>query len=113
MHYDNGFELLIEVVFYMSPQLGGIAPKSQDNVIPLCLGEGESRPHFHLRSLSIICELVLMRDKTVHINNLTGEYIMEMSNLKHPQYYMTSFELDFRIFELQPKNDQLSIIFTP
>ena len=40
MHYENGFELLIEVVFYMIHQLVGLGPKSQEFVIPFLLGEG-------------------------------------------------------------------------
>ena len=54
-----------------------------------------------------------MKDQTGYINNLTGNYIREMSNLKHLQPYMTSFELDFRKFECQSQSDQLSIILTP
>ena len=40
MHYDNGFEIFIAVIFNMSPQLGGLWPKAQDLVIQFCLGEG-------------------------------------------------------------------------
>ena len=40
MYCDNGFELLIVVVFFISPQLGGLVPKSQDLVIPFNPGEG-------------------------------------------------------------------------
>ena len=39
MHNDNGFYLLISVVFAMSPQLGGLGTKYQDLVIPFFLGE--------------------------------------------------------------------------
>ena len=38
---------------------------------------------------------------------------MELSNLKNLERYMTSFELNFRIFELQSQSNQLFIIFTP
>ena len=96
----------------MSPQLGGLGPKSQDLVIPFRLGEGEPLPYFHLRALAIRSELVLMRYKTGHINNLRGKYITELSNMKYVQLCMTSFELDFRRFERQPQSKQLSIIFT-
>ena len=113
MHYDNGFETLIVVAFAIIPQLGGLGPKSQDLVIPFRLGEGEPLPYFHLRALAIRSELVLMRYKTGHINNLTWKYIMEISNLKHLQCYMTSFELYFRWFERHPQSNQLSIIFIP
>ena len=75
----------------MISQLGVIGPKSQDLVIPFCLGEGEYLPDFHLIALDIISELVFMRDKPVHINNLTVKYIMELSNMKHLKCYMTSF----------------------
>ena len=76
MRYDNGFELLIANFFNMSPQLGGLGPKSQDLLIPFCLGEGESLTYFHLRALEIKSELILMKDETGQINNLTGKYIM-------------------------------------
>ena len=36
---------------------------------------------------------------------------MELSKLKHIQRYMTSFAIDFRRFEFQPKINQLSSIF--
>ena len=78
MHYDNGFEILIAVVFSMSPQLGVLGPKAQDLVIPLCLGEGEYLPDFHFRALTIRIETVLMRYQTVQINKITGKYIMEL-----------------------------------
>ena len=57
MHNNSGFDLLIAIVFDMSPQLGGLGPKSQDLVIPFSLVEGETLPYFHLRGLKIISEL--------------------------------------------------------
>ena len=57
MHYENGFELLIAVVFAMIPQLGVLGHKAQDIVIPFCLGEVEPLPDFHLRDLTIIGEI--------------------------------------------------------
>ena len=83
--YNNGFKPLITVVFYMSPQLVGLGPKTQDLVIPFLLGEGETLPDFYLRDLASLSELVLLRYPTVRINNFTGKYIMELSNLKHIQ----------------------------
>ena len=38
---------------------------------------------------------------------------MELSNLKHLQRYMNSFEIDFKRFERKPQSDQRSIILTP
>ena len=93
MHYDNGFELLIVVVFIMIPQRGGLGPKSQDLVTPFHIGEGQPLSGFHLRALAIRSEIVLMRYQTGHTNKLTGKYTTEMSKLKHLQRYMTSFEL--------------------
>ena len=113
MRHVNGFELLIAVVFNMIPQLGVLGPKSQELLIPSCLGEGESLTYFHLRALAIKIELILMRDEICHINNLTVKYIMEILKLKDLQRYMTSFELNFGKFERQPQRDQLSIIFRP
>ena len=71
MYYEDGFELLIAVVFSVIPQLGGHEPKSQYLVMTLRLGEGEPLPDFHPKDLAIISELVFMRDQTKHINNLT------------------------------------------
>ena len=48
MYYHNGFEIIITVVFSMIPQLGGLAPKDKDLVIPFLLGEGEPLTYFHL-----------------------------------------------------------------
>ena len=53
MNNYNGFDLLIYVVFSMSPQLGGRVPKAKDLVISSCLDEGETLPQFHLRYLQI------------------------------------------------------------
>ena len=97
----------------MIPQLEELGPKAQDLVIPFYLGGKESLPDFHLRSLAIINELVLMRYQTVHNKNLTGKYIMELSKPKHLQRYMNSFEIDFKRFERKPQSDQRSIILTP
>ena len=96
----------------MIPQLGGLGPKAQDLVIPFRLGEGEILSDFHIRALVIISELVLMRYQTVHINNFTGKYIMELSKFNHLQCYMASFFIDFRLLEHQPQKYQLSILFT-
>ena len=63
MNYDNEFELLIAVLFYMSPQLGRLVPKAQDLVIPFRLGVVEPFSDFHLKSLATRSELVLMRDQ--------------------------------------------------
>ena len=93
MHCDNGFELLISIVFAMSIQPGGIGPKAQDLVIPFRLVEGETIPDFHLRALTIISELELKRDQIGHTHILTVKYIMGLSNLKHPQLYMPFYDL--------------------
>ena len=53
-----------------------------------------------------------MLDETGH-KNLTGKYIIELSNLNHLQRYMISFEIDIRRFERQTQRNQLPIIFTP
>ena len=60
--------------------------------IPFRLGEGEPLPYFHLRALAIRSELVLVRYQTGKINNITGKYIMELSNMKNIQHYITSIE---------------------
>ena len=53
MNNDNVFDLLIDAVFSMIPQIGELGPKSQDLVIFFCLGEVETLPKSHLRSLQI------------------------------------------------------------
>ena len=96
----------------MSPQLGGLGPKAEELMIPFRLGKGEPISDFHLRYIAIIIELLLMRYKTVYINNLTGKNIMELSKLKLLQIYMTPLELNYRSFERPPQSQQLSLIFT-
>ena len=41
---DNGFDLIIAVVFDMIPQLGGLEPKSQYLEISFSLGKGKNIP---------------------------------------------------------------------
>ena len=94
MHYENGFEIIIAIIFRISPQLGGIGPKYQDLVIPFCLSEGEFLTAFHILYLKIKSELISIKYKTCKINNLTRKYNMELSKLKHIQRYMTSFDID-------------------
>ena len=107
MNYDNGFKLLIAVILNMTPQLVGLVPNAQEPVITFCIGEVEFLTYFHLRPLAIKNELISMKDKTCHIKNLTGKYIMELSKLKHIQRYMNLFDINFRQFELQPQIYQL------
>ena len=113
MNHYNGFDLLVAVVFSVSPQLGMLWPKAQDLVISFRHGEGETLPQFHLRALQIRSEIFLFQDKTGQINNLTGKYIIKLSKWKHLQRYMTPFELYYRNYERQPQIQQLSITFTP
>ena len=44
MDIDNGFELLIDVVFVMSNQLGGLGTKAQDLVTSIQICEGQTLP---------------------------------------------------------------------
>ena len=85
MNNDNGFDLLIAVVFAMSPQLGLLGPKAQDLVISFRLGEGETLAQLHLRYIQIRDEIFLLQDKPGQTNNPTGKYIRELSKLKHLQ----------------------------
>ena len=51
MNNDDGFELLIDVVFAMIPSPGGLGPKSQDLVVSFSHGERETLPKSDLRDL--------------------------------------------------------------
>ena len=64
MTNDNVFDLIIDVVFFMGPQLGRLGPTDQDLVISFRLGEGENRPKFHFRALHTRSEFSLLQDKT-------------------------------------------------
>ena len=65
MNNDNGFDILVEVIFSISPQLGGIGLKAQDLVTPFQLLEGEYLPDFHIQDLRERIEIYLLDDKTV------------------------------------------------
>ena len=54
-----------------------------------------------------------MRYQTGKISNLIKKWITELSNLKHPQLYMTFYDLEYRRFERQPQSNQLYLTFTP
>ena len=93
IHYKNICELLIAFFLAMSPQLGGLGPKYYDLLILFRLGEGGPTSDFQLRDLAIRSEIVFMIDQTGHINNITGKYTRKLSNMKHLQQFMNSFEL--------------------
>ena len=78
MHRDNRFDLLIAVVFAMSPKLGGLGPKSQELVIPFYLDEVETISYLRLRALTIRSGLDFIQYQTGKINDLTGKYIVEL-----------------------------------
>ena len=44
MNNNNGFDIIIDVLFVISPQPVVRGPKSQDLVVPFRLGEGENLP---------------------------------------------------------------------
>ena len=73
MKNDNGFELLIDVVFAISPQLDELGPKDQGLVISFRLDEGEILTQFHLRVSQIRSELFLFKYQIEKINNLIGK----------------------------------------
>ena len=64
MNIDNVFDLIFDVVFFMSPQLGGILPKDQDLVLSICLCEGVTLQKLHLRSLQVKSGFFLLNDET-------------------------------------------------
>ena len=103
MNKESCFDLIIDFVFTISPQLLGLVTKAQDLVISFCICEGETLPRFHLRVIHIGSETFLLQDKKIQINNLTGKYTMGLSKLKQCQQYMTNFELNYRMFERLPK----------
>ena len=51
MNIDNGFDLLVTVLFSICPQLGGLVPKAHYLVISFCLGKGEPLAKLYLMSL--------------------------------------------------------------
>ena len=71
MNNVNGFDLLINFIFLLIPQLGVILPKAQDLVISFRLGEGKNIPQLHLRAIHIRSETFLLQDKIGQIKNLT------------------------------------------
>ena len=109
--YINNYNGLDLIFFSVSPQLGRLGPKAQDLVIYFSLVEEETLPRFHLRDIHIRNEKFLLQDETGQINNLIGKYTMELSKLKHLQWYMTTFELYYRRFERLPQRHKISTIF--
>ena len=78
MNNDNGFALIIAVVFSTSPQLWGLELKDQYLVISFWLGVGETFPQFHLKTIQTRNEIFLLQYETGQINILTGKKIMEL-----------------------------------
>ena len=53
MNNDNGFDLLIAVLFAMIPQLGVLGPKAQDLVVSFFLGEVQTIPQLQISYFDI------------------------------------------------------------
>ena len=85
MNNDNGFDLIIAIVFAMITQQWGLGTKYKYLVVSFCLGAGKNLPQFHLRALQIRGENFLLQYETGKINILTGKYIIELSKLKKNQ----------------------------
>ena len=75
MNKNNGFDLFIDVVFSMSPQLVLLGTKAQDLLASFRLGEGETLSQFHIIDLQVRSEIFLFQYGTGQIKNLTGKYI--------------------------------------
>ena len=63
LNIGDYFDLIIAVLYSMSPQLGGLVPKAQDVVIYFCLGEGGNLPQFHLKTLQERSEKLYLKMK--------------------------------------------------
>ena len=111
INIDNGFDLLIAFVFAMGTQLGGLGPNYQDLVIYFHIGEGGTTPKLHLGSLQDQSNFVRLKYEKVQIKNLIDKWITELSKLKQLQFYMTTFEIEYRKFEWLPQRDQLTTTF--
>ena len=64
MNIDNGFDIIVAVVFDMITQLEVLGPKSQDLVILFWLGEGEYLPELHLQYLQPRREIYILINET-------------------------------------------------
>ena len=64
MNNNNGFDLLIAVVFSISTQLEVLGHKAQDLVISFHLGEVETIPQLHLRYLQVRSDIFLLKYET-------------------------------------------------
>ena len=63
MDNENGFDLLIYIVFDMTTQLRGLVPKAKYIVISFSLGEEETIKKLHLSDLQIISENFMFKIK--------------------------------------------------
>ena len=92
MNNDNGFGLLIDVIFDINSQQGGLGPKVQDLVISFCLGKGKNLPQLNLRALHIRGETFLFQYQTRKINNLSHlhheTYKLETSSKIHDSLFI-------------------------
>ena len=82
----TGFELLMKLLTSLCPQLGGIAPASEDIVTNLTYHPGEQLSDFHCRALIAHNEIILRKDLTGQANAIVGKYITLLYELNIPQY---------------------------
>ena len=67
---ECGFDLLLEIIVKMSPQLGGYARDLEDYVKTLQISDGEPVLEYYLRVLKMYNEIKLQRDGTGQDNRL-------------------------------------------
>ena len=60
---DNGFDLMVDVAFFISPQIEGLVPETYYFVTSFTFHQGESIPDFHIHFLYANSDIILMKDR--------------------------------------------------
>ena len=80
MDIDNGFELIVVVVFAMINELRGLGLKDQDLVISFGFDKVEYLSQFHLRYLQARRKFYLLNDEMEQTNKQTNKQTINQTN---------------------------------
>ena len=111
---NTGFELLCNIIFSLSPHLGGMSTPSETLVSSLQIINGENYSDFHCRATIIHNEILLQQNKTGQTNELIGKYIYLLYNLKDPIFHNTlhSTYTSWKKFKLKYDNHLMIFNYT-
>eukprot|EP00957_Ditylum_brightwellii_P210166 15364630-Ditylum_brightwellii.AAC.1 len=89
-----GFDVLVTIIFGVSPQLGRKHKNAQILVIKFTIYSGEKLSNFCHRALNTQATIQLMQDKTGQSNKFVSKYIELLNTQPDLQIHMVQYNKD-------------------